>query len=159
MRITRILVPVDFSAYSAKAVRCASELARSFNAVIRLVTVVEDPLVTGGWPAELYTTEIAALQGNLVRDAERSLRQLVPPGPDNITIEVRNGPAAKQILAAALDYGADLIVMGTSGRSGLARVVMGSVTEKVVRLSRCPVLTVHADEPPATAERLSREAG
>jgi nucleotide-binding universal stress UspA family protein len=107
----------------------------------------------------LYTTEIAALQGNLVRDAERSLRQLVPPGPDNITIEVRNGPAAKQILAAALDYGADLIVMGTSGRSGLARVVMGSVTEKVVRLSRCPVLTVHADEPPATAERLSREAG
>jgi nucleotide-binding universal stress UspA family protein len=153
MRITRILVPIDFSAHSEAAMRYAQELARPFHAAIHLVTVVEDPLAAGVWSSEIYTVEIAELQINLVRDAEKRLRGLVPAGVDSMTTEVRTGPAAKQILDAARERRSDLIVMGTHGRTGIAHVVMGSVAEKVVRLAPCPVLTLHAarSEPSAAS--------
>jgi universal stress protein A len=144
MRITRILVPTDFSSHADAAMRYALELGRKFNAAIHLLNVVEDPLAAGMWSSEIYTQEIAELQINLVRDAEKRLRASVPADAGTITTEVRRGPAAKQILDAAGEWSADLIVMGTRGRTGIAHVVMGSVAEKVVRLAACPVLTLHA---------------
>jgi nucleotide-binding universal stress UspA family protein len=151
MQITRILVPVDFSVHSEAAMHYALELAGPFHAAIHLLTVVENPLAAGVWSSEIYTVEIAELQVNLVRDAEKRLRASVPAGVSNMTTEVRTGPAAKQILEAAAERGIDLIVMGTHGRTGLAHVVMGSVAEKVVRLAPCPVLTLHAPASPLSA--------
>jgi universal stress protein A len=149
MRITRILVPIDFSRHADAAMRYALELARPFQAAVHLVNVVEDPLAAGVWSSEIYTADIEELQINLVRDAEKRLRGCVPPDAGTVTTEVRRGPAAKQILETAYERGADLIVMGTHGRTGLAHVVMGSVAEKVLRLASCPVLTLHAPEPDA----------
>ena len=151
MRITRILVPVDFSAHSESAMRYALELARPFDAAIHLLNVVEDPLAAGVWSSEIYTAEIAELQINLVRDAETRLGGWVPVSGGRITTEVRTGPAATQILEAARERGIDLIVMGTHGRTGLAHVVMGSVAERVVRLAPCPVLTLHSAAPQTPA--------
>lgn len=144
MTISRILVPTDFSADGDAAFDYALGLSRPFNASVHLLHVVEDPLAAGVWSSEIYTAEIAGLQVNLVRDAEERLRHSAP-ADGGVTTEVRTGNAAKQILEAARERQADLVVMGTRGRTGLAHVVMGSVAERVVRLAPCPVLIVKAD--------------
>jgi nucleotide-binding universal stress UspA family protein len=96
------------------------------------------------WTSEIYTTEIAGLQVNLVRDAEARLNRAVPETAVSVSTEVRTGNAAREILAAARESKTDLIVMGTRGRTGFAHIVMGSVAERVVRLALCPVLTLKA---------------
>ena len=65
--------------------------------------------------------------------------------------EVRTGPAAATIVDTARERHADLIVMGTKGRTGLAHLLMGSVAERVVRLAPCPVLTVRSDAAEVTS--------
>jgi universal stress protein A len=155
MTITRILVPTDFSVHADVAMRYALELAERFNAQVHLLNIVEEPLAAGAWSSEIYTAEIAGLQLNLVRDAEKRLRALLPENAATVTCEVRRGPAARQILEAARERGSDLIVMGTRGLTGVAHVLMGSVAEKVVRLAPCPVLTLHAHEPAETAHRVA----
>jgi nucleotide-binding universal stress UspA family protein len=145
MTITRILVPTDFSADADAAFKYAQGLARKFDAHVHLLHVVEDPLAAGVWSSEIYTAEIAGLQVNLVRDAEERLRGSVPDDAGTVSTEVRTGQAARQIIEAARDTQADLIVMGTRGRTGVAHVIMGSVAERVVRLAPCPVLTLRAE--------------
>ena len=145
MTITRILVPTDFSADADAAFKYAQGLARKFDAHVHLLHVVEDPLAAGVWSSEIYTAEIAGLQVNLVRDAEERLRRSVPDDAGAVSTEVRTGHTARQILETARDTHADLIVMGTRGRTGVAHVIMGSVAERVVRLAPCPVLTLRAE--------------
>ena len=145
MTISRILVPTDFSADADAAFKYALGLARKFDAHVHLLHVVEDPLAAGVWSSEVYTAEIAGLQVNLVRDAEQRLRGSVPDDAGTVSTEVRTGPAAKQIIETAGNTQADLIVMGTRGRTGVAHVIMGSVAERVVRLAPCPVLTLRAE--------------
>ena len=144
MTITRILVPTDFSGDAEAAFRYAVDLAKPFGAIVELLHVVEDPLAAGMWSAEIYTTEIAGLQINLVKDAEARLRGIIADTktPIRMASEVRTGAAGATILDAARDHHADLIVMGTKGRTGFAHLLMGSVAERVVRLAPCPVLTV-----------------
>ena len=144
MTITRILVPTDFSPDADAALRYAIDLAKPFGASVDLLHVLEDPLAAGMWSAEFYTAEIAGLSVNLVKNAEARLRGIVDEtkAPLRLSSEVRIGPAFATILDAAREHGADLIVMGTKGRTGLAHLLMGSVAERVVRLAPCPVLTV-----------------
>jgi universal stress protein A len=144
MFISRILVPTDFSADASAALDYAQALGRPFGASVCLLHVVENPLAAGVWSSDMYTAEIAGLQINLVRDAAERLQELVPAGAGWMTTEVRTGPAAREILAVAQERKADLIVMGTRGRTGLAHVLLGSVAERVVRMAPCPVLTLHA---------------
>ena len=119
---------------------------------MHLLHVVEDPLAAGMWSSEIYTAEIAGLQVNLVRDAEDRLRRSVPENAGAVSTEVRTGNAARAILEAARERNADLMVMGTRGRTGIAHVVMGSVAERVVRLAPCPVLTLKAATVPGAAD-------
>ena len=144
MTITRILVPTDFSGDAEAAFLYAIDLAKPFGAIVELLHVVEDPLAAGMWSSELYTAEIAGLQVNLVKDAELRLRGIIDDAKTSINLasEVRTGPAAATILDTARERHADLIVMGTKGRTGLAHLLMGSVAERIVRLAPCPVLTV-----------------
>lgn len=156
MTISRILVPMDFSDDSEAALRFARDLARRYDATIHLLHVVENPLATGVWSAELYTSEIAGLQLNLVRDAKARLEKSVPEGTAMST-EVRVGKAANEILNVARERGVDLIVMGTHGRTGLALLILGSVAERVVRMAPCPVLTVRASYETASSESSEKE--
>ena len=146
MTIKRILVPTDFSAHADAALDYAIELAEPLGATIALLHVIEDPLAAGMWSSELYSAEIAGLQINLMKDAEERLRRTVADAANPVITEhvVRTGRAAATIVEAAVDTKADLIVMGTAGRTGLAHMVMGSVAERVVRAAPCPVLTLRA---------------
>jgi nucleotide-binding universal stress UspA family protein len=145
---TRILVPTDFSEPSDAALDYAKELAEKFGASLHLVHVIEEPVVTGAFGAEVYVGGdsprfVAALQA----DAESRLAVRVTPAERTklrATTEVLMGPCAPTIVDTAADRGVDLIVMGTHGRTGVAHALMGSVAERVVRMAQCPVLTVHA---------------
>jgi len=153
MTITRILVPTDFSAHADAALDYAIDLAEPLGATVVLLHVIEDPLAGGMWSSELYSAEIAGLQINLMKDAEERLCRTAAESGKQIISErrVRTGRAAATIVEAAVETKADLIVMGTAGRTGLAHVFMGSVAERVVRTAACPVLTLRAALVPAPA--------
>lgn len=149
MTITHILVATDFSLDSDAALAYGLALAKTVRASVHLLHVVESPLAAGVWSSTIYSAEIAGLQINLMRDAERHLRRglrtLDRPGV-TITSEVRTGRAAPGIVDVAREKHVDLIVVGSHGRTGLSHVMMGSVAEQVVRTAPCPVLVVRPTE-------------
>jgi nucleotide-binding universal stress UspA family protein len=137
----KLLVPTDFSPTSTRAVDYARALAGRLGARVHLLHVIEDPFITGTW-SEMYAVGFPEIREQLTRDAELRLAALrttfagVPT-----TSEVRLGSPAATIAEAA-HQGADMIVMGTHGRSGFAHLMLGSVAERVLRLAPCPVLTI-----------------
>jgi universal stress protein A len=142
--IRRILVPTDFSAASERALEFAASLAQHYDASLELLHVQEDPIYTAMYP-DAYFADIEGLRRQLTRDAERSLADIVTKHPGvegRTTSRVVIGRPASVIIEQSGNGGADLIVMGTHGRSGFAHLMLGSVAERVVRSSTCPVLTV-----------------
>jgi universal stress protein A len=141
--IRRILVPVDFSAQSLKALHYALSFADQYGAKLILLNVVE-PAV---YPSELgyIPTEIEALHENVMKNAKERLQELVAKRlPADISAEqqVRVGSPFLEIAAAAKEPEADLIVIATHGYTGLKHVFLGSTAERVLRHAPCPVLTV-----------------
>ena len=137
MNAKRILFPTDFSTASDAGLPLAASLARDMGATLIVLHVEEPALAYGG--GELYYGQTEPDHAALVR----MLHQVKPADP-KIPCEHRMlmGDPADEIIKAATDEGVDLIVLGTHGRSGLARFLMGSVAEHVVRKATCPVLTV-----------------
>ena len=141
--VTRILVATDFSAASGAALEFAKTLAIRFGASLHLLHVLEDPYVTGAFAADIYAPPPAGLRESWLRSAETTMATQVTETDKtafNITTDVVFGPIASTIVERAAQIGADLIVMGTHGRGGVAHL-MGSVAERVVRTAGCPVLT------------------
>ena len=138
-----ILVPTDFGEASEHAVEYALELAKALGSEVVLMHAFEIPAV--GFPdgAMIATADMTnrVLEGAQV-GLERQAAQYEGSGVGMRTI-VKQGDAWRSIIAAAEELGSDLIVMGTHGRRGLPRALLGSVAEKVVRTAHCPVLTVH----------------
>jgi universal stress protein A len=149
----KILVPLDFSPTSLAAVETALELAARFDASLELVHVWEPPpiygpdaLVAGGM--SLYMELEEHRRRAAKKEMENLVARLEQRGLRGIRTHVERGPPAPVILDVATKGGFDLVVMGTHGRTGVSRFFMGSVAEKVVRLSPIPVLTVrHRDVP------------
>jgi universal stress protein A len=139
--VRNIVVATDFSDCSDDAISVATELAVAMNATITIVHVwqlsataslgVEDSLVDLLGPLE----ETARTE--LARDVKRVQRTI----PTTVT-QLQNGVAWEQILDVAKQQRADVLVIGTHGRTGLPHLLFGSVAAKLVRLSPCPVLTV-----------------
>lgn len=148
LRIETILVPVDFSASAEQALQIAVSLGRDHGA--RLVVMTSPPPQPLPPPGEGFALDSGDIR--LVEESRRALDALAKSMTE-LPVETRLivGSPGPSIVAAAEDCHADLIVMGTHGRSGLSRVLMGSVAEYVLRHAPCPVLTVK----PSTAERLS----
>lgn len=145
--IARIVVPVDFSAHADRAIEYAVTLATHFGACVELFHVVEDPFGAGGWGSEVYMSDLEGLRERALEEARVRLetrRASIPAGPFSVVTTVRMGHVAQTIVDYATNARADLIVMGTHGRTGLAHFIIGSVAERVVRLAPCPVLTVGA---------------
>ncbi len=138
-----ILVPVDFGEASDAALDYAVDLAEGTDAKVFVLHTFEIPIV--GLPDGVVAAT-AELTGRIVNAAQKALDDLskrydgrkVP-----VTTILKQGDAREVILAEAKDLGADLIVIGTHGRRGIARALIGSVAESVVRTSPVPVLTVH----------------
>lgn len=141
--IKRILVPLDFSVNSARALDYAHRLALSMDADIHLVHVCEMPgMATGA--IDTYAVAYFDWTRLLVTEAEKQLEreaaQLKDVGP--VTTEVLVGSPASAIVDAATANQSDLIVMGTHGNGAVMHLMMGNVAERVVRMAPCPVLTV-----------------
>jgi nucleotide-binding universal stress UspA family protein len=141
--LRRILVPTDFSQTSEAALRYAAALARAFKAQLHLLHVPEHPgeAAEAEYPIGLFETMQNAAHerlGDLLTEAE--MRELQP------VRAMRLGRPTDEIVRYASEHEIDLIVMGTHGREGVARMLLGSVAEKVVRRAACPVLTVHHPE-------------
>jgi nucleotide-binding universal stress UspA family protein len=137
----RILVPTDFSEPAGRAVDLAVDLARQRGSTITLMHVYELPVYPFGDGAPSDVDFVSP-----VRDAARKELDGVAAAVERRGVDVRTellcGVAWDEILRVAELMHPDLLVMGTHGRTGLARLVLGSVTEKVVRMSTAPVLTV-----------------
>lgn len=141
----KILAPTDFSEPSYIALDAAVELADHFDAELHLLHVVP-PLHVVPVPVNV---EIPLYEMELREAAERSMREVVEqrvPTRLRTFSSVVWGEPAEEILAYQQEKEVDLIVIATHGRRGWQRFVFGSVTEKVVRLASCPVLTIRAPE-------------
>jgi nucleotide-binding universal stress UspA family protein len=153
VEIRSILCPVDFSDFSRRALDHAVTVARWYGARLTVLYVHHIEIPTIAQFAGLGTASIESA-GLSLGDREQLRQQLEamvrPEAMKNVPIEfsVVEGGIVVEILAAA--ESADLLVMGTHGRSGFDRLVLGSVTEKVLRKATCPMLTVPRGSPDAT---------
>ncbi|MGQ4808123.1 hypothetical protein NKDENANG_01490 [Candidatus Entotheonellaceae bacterium PAL068K] len=163
---TPILVPVDFSPYSTQALLCAADLADRFAASLIVLHVIAreigaravhqhpgtggtpmlDPL---GMPASIEMPR-EVMETSIIDYRERAytaLQAFLPPRLARYSLELRVvvGHPFERILETAVRESVGLIVLGTHGRTGLSRMAMGSVAERVVRLAPCPVLTVKTE--------------
>jgi len=145
--VKRILVPVDFSAGSRRALDYAHGLAVKFDAALHLVHVCEVPgMMTPALDA--YAIAYADWSQRLGEEAKSQLDQLTAMVDDiTVTTEVLFGSPAAAIVDAAATNDADLIVMGTHGHGAVMHALMGNVAERVVRTASCPVLTVRETKP------------
>jgi nucleotide-binding universal stress UspA family protein len=150
IEIRRILCPVDFSDFSRRALDHAVAIAKWYEARITLFHVCAPvPVSAYATVASMMPSTLAA--GENRHDVLASMNALASnegSGSVPIEFEIGEGQAAKEIMAQAIASRSDLIVMGTHGRAGFERLVLGSVTEKVLRHAGCPVLTV----PPRVAD-------
>ncbi len=149
-KISKILAPTDFSELSRAGVRSALELAKAVKAEVTVYHVVS--------PGELmqYHTELSegAPEEQLrpllhpVDTYQKAMSKFMKTHFADLTADVKvhekveMGMAEKNIVNLAEEKGMDLIVISTHGRTGLSHILVGSVTEKVVRLARCPVLSI-----------------
>jgi nucleotide-binding universal stress UspA family protein len=143
LRIAKILCPLDFSEYSAKAYDYAHSLAQHYGARLLLQHVVQ-PL-TSTYPYYAFPDSINEVFWDLDSHAEQKLAEFVTEHKMNglqTDRVVDSGTVTDCVLAYAEKENVDMIVMGTHGRHGFDRLTMGSVTEKVLRKARCPVLVV-----------------
>ncbi len=142
-RIRRLLVATDFSACADAAGHFAARLAEPLNAEVELLTVID----TSGWTEGAGDAAWLAQRAAELREEARKRAQAFAGGHfadiEDVRVHVRDSQQiAYEILHAAEELQCDLIVMGTHGTSGLARLLFGSVAESVVRKSAIPVLTV-----------------
>ncbi|MEI6651198.1 MAG: universal stress protein [Chlorobiaceae bacterium] len=146
IHLTRILCPTDYSPTSDNAVRYAVEFARKVGAHVRFVHILSPGAVPEKPVVALEETTLPAVQPEEDGDAlpDNFSRVLMAEKKKGLNADFRvlKGEAPKVIAEQAHSWGADLIIMGSHGRTGLQRIMMGSVAEEVFRCSDIPVLLV-----------------
>ena len=141
--LKRILVPVDFSPPSRRALRFAREWAARFGSEILLLHVVEPWSTFSAFGAGPVAPPLPPLDFH--KQARAELEKLTReefPDSVNVSMQLRDGAAYHEIAAAARELEADLIIIATHGHTGLAHALMGSTAERVVRHASCLVLTL-----------------
>jgi len=150
MTIKRILVPVDFSTSALRALDYAVDFAKPLKAELTVLFVIEPiyyamPDLAGGpMISGLIDEQQRSGRVQLTRLQQRYAKRRV-----KVRALLQTGTPYQAIVDTARRQKADLIVMGTHGRTGMAHLLMGSVAERVVRIAACPVLTLH----PGTTRR------
>lgn len=145
LALNKLLVPVDFSACSRKALAYAVAFARQFSGELIVLHVVELPYVGSG----LGEMEAPPMETELRDYAKEHLQKVVTEqlaGKVEHSTLLRTGQPWYEVTEAAREACADIIVMGTHGYTGLKHVLMGSTAERVVRHAPCPVLVVRERE-------------
>jgi len=142
--LKNILVPIDFSDCSKKALAYALPYAREFGANITLLYVARFDYAA----SEMDSSEAPVLEGAHLERAKKELLKITQKLPVGIKIKtvVLTGKPYQEIVAAARDLDSDLIIIGTHGAMGVEREFMGSTAERVARYANCPVLIVRERE-------------
>ncbi len=143
----KILVPVDGSATSVRGLREAARLAKSQNASVVLMHVVDEFMAYSNPEAAYFAADVAKAMladGQRILAKAKAQAQALGVKAKSVLLERVGGPAANAIVREAKREGCDLIVIGTHGRRGVRRLVLGSDAELVVRNSPVPVLLVRA---------------
>ncbi len=151
--VKKIVVGIDFSDASRAALARAVEIARAFGGEVTLLYALD---LSGMFVGAVETyIDSRALAARLREDAIAELRAAAhdadPEGRFARNVEVLEGRPVSEIVEYARDSGADLIVLGTHGRTGIPRFLLGSVAERVVRLAPCDVLVVRGAAASAAA--------
>lgn len=141
----KILVATDFSGPSVGAVRYALKFAAQFEAQLLLLHVLHDPAEAPGF----YSSKKAGKKvlRNMEEAASEMMNEFVAKHFKDfkkVLAKIIPGLPAEEIVRLAEKEKADMIVIGTRGHSGLKRLMIGSVTDRVIRVASCPVLTVHS---------------
>jgi len=143
----RIVVPTDFSDCAEVAWALAKRVAGSVGSELVLAHILVEPIVYGDPSLATDTTWQLFEQGRKwVEDELEKWASAARAQGMTVRTIVRTGSANEEIVNLATDEGAELIIMGTHGRTGLNRMLLGSVADRVIRLARCPVLTVRTPE-------------
>ena len=146
---TRILLATDFSDASEEATRTAYAIAARDHAVLGICHVIPKPIPANAQiPAWLggHLPDDATIQRAATEALQKRAAELSTGGVKNVEAFVEEGEPYATIVKRAEAFGADLIVAGSHGRTGLSRMLLGSVAEKIVRHSPCPVLVVRTEE-------------
>jgi len=154
--IRTILHATDFSAHAAYAFRLTCALARDYGARLVLIHVKPLPMLAGGD----FRTIVPPEPPRVFQELQKELAAL-RPADRSIPVEhqLREGDAASEIIRLAGECKCDLIVLGTHGRTGLDRLVIGSVAEDVLRKASCPVLAVKVPIPEAAPTKAAPTSG
>ncbi|WIV68656.1 universal stress protein [Natrialbaceae archaeon AArc-T1-2] len=139
----RVLVPTDGSAEVERAIEYAADLASAHDATIRAVYVVNTASY-GGLPMETSWDGIVTTLRDEGQEAVARVEEVVEDVP--VETAILEGSPSRVIVEEATAWNCDLVVMGTHGRGGIDRLLLGSVTERVVRSAPVPVLTITVDE-------------
>lgn len=146
MRIQTILVPIDYSPHSARALQVAIGLAKTFSAKVHLLHAYHLPVsITMPDAVVIPQSFWDSVKDASARKLEKSFETVTREGVQCESHLTAQAPSAA-IVETAKQIGADLIVMGTRGLTGLKHVLLGSVAERTVRNAPCPVMTVKIDE-------------
>lgn len=160
IRISRILFPTDFSEPARQAQKYAMELADRFQSELHLIHIVPEVFMPLPDASTSWTMPITNQQIDVDTASKRLQEEIDRSWADRHQIirKVEIGHPVEAIIAYAKTHDIDLIVVGTHGHTGLSHLLLGSNAEKVVRLSTCPVLTIHPkghqfviEDGPATA--------
>ncbi len=141
-----ILLPTDGSKGAAEAINCAVAIAKKFDSTIHVLFVVEPPRFQDIGATTAMNDILRAIREAGEEIVRETAQTIANSGVIAVEEVLREGHPAEEILSYAREEGMDLIVMGTHGRRGLGRLLLGSVTEEVVRTSPVPVLTVRMSE-------------
>jgi nucleotide-binding universal stress UspA family protein len=148
-----ILHPTDFSVNSGHALQMAASLARDYGAQLVVLHVHSIPVAVYG-----YGEGIVPPTAEGTDELTDKLNAINPPGVV-VSHHLVEGNPVEEVLRTAKEMNADLIVMGTHGRRGLSRFLMGSVAELVVRRAPCPVLTIRSPVPVGSMRETLAMAG
>jgi nucleotide-binding universal stress UspA family protein len=150
IELRNMLCPTDFSDFSRRALEHAMVLARWYDARLTILYVSPLAPAVAGFPPMVSPITLEPLNRERLLQEMRSFAEPAASAGVKTEFVVREGPAALEIVEQARVGAADLIVMGTHGRGGFERLVLGSVAEKVLREAPCPVLTVSKQAEAAT---------
>jgi universal stress protein A len=154
--IDHILVPTNFGAASANAIAYGASIARNAGARLHLVHVLEQPFTTSGH-YQFHLPDTPARRERRYQDALAELRRLAAfvYGVE-VSVEVREGTVIDATAKAALDYGANLIVVGTYRHSALKHYITGNIVDRLLQVAPCPVLAVGDSRPAGAVSRADR---
>lgn len=138
----KILCPLDFSEFTDEIVDYAVAIAKKFDAELHFLHII--PSLNYFTPYESFLTpeNLIAIEKNIEAEVNKDFDKVMKKIDMAAKKTIRNGAAFVEIIDYVKTESVDLVVMGTHGRSGIEHILIGSVAEKVVRKSPCPVLTI-----------------